>query len=119
MTFNFRMIFRFLGILTFLNGVLMLFCLPFAAYYKEPAGYLILSSLAAMSSGGFFLILNINKYKLRKEFTKKDGFLIVTLGWIFMSIFGSLPYFLSGAIPDFSNAFFETISGYTTTGASI
>jgi len=97
----------------------MLLCLPFAIFYREPTGYLLLSSMAAISTGGFLLVTNMNKYKIRKEFTKKDGFLIVTLGWIFMSIFGSLPYFLSGSIPDFTNAFFETISGYTTTGASI
>ena len=49
----------------------------------------------------------------------KEGFAIVTLGWFFFSIFGSLPFLISGYIPSFTNAFFETMSGFTTTGASI
>ncbi|MDZ7846067.1 MAG: potassium transporter TrkG [Owenweeksia sp.] len=57
--------------------------------------------------------------KSTKEVRKRDGFLIVALGWVSMSLFGSLPFILSGAIPGFTNAFFETISGFTTTGATI
>ena len=49
----------------------------------------------------------------------KEGFIIVALAWIIMSIFGSFPFIFSGAIPDFIDAFFETVSGFTTTGASI
>ncbi len=49
----------------------------------------------------------------------KEGFVIVAMGWIFMSIFGSLPFFISRYIPNFVDALFETISGFTTTGASI
>tara|TARA_R100001369_G_scaffold92667_2_gene139029 strand:- start:816 stop:2261 length:1446 start_codon:yes stop_codon:yes gene_type:complete len=55
----------------------------------------------------------------RKEIQKREGYLIVTLGWISMSLIGTLPYLITGAIPGFTNAFFETMSGYTTTGASI
>ena len=55
----------------------------------------------------------------RKEVKQKEGYIIVTFGWIIMSISGTLPYIFSGAVPDVTNAFFETISGYTTTGASI
>jgi trk system potassium uptake protein TrkH len=54
-----------------------------------------------------------------KELKKRDGYIVVTSGWLVMSVFGALPFILSGSIPDFTNAFFETISGYTTTGASI
>lgn len=55
----------------------------------------------------------------RKEVKRKEGYIIVTFGWLIMSISGVLPYIFSGTIPDITNAFFETISGYTTTGASI
>jgi trk system potassium uptake protein TrkH len=55
----------------------------------------------------------------RKEVKQKEGYIIVTFGWIALSISGMLPYLFSGAIPDVTNAFFETVSGYTTTGASI
>ncbi len=55
----------------------------------------------------------------KKEVKRKEGYLIVTFGWLVMSVSGMLPYLFSGAIPGVTNAFFETISGYTTTGASI
>ena len=54
-----------------------------------------------------------------KKLGKREGYIIVTFGWVFMSLSGTLPYIFSGAITSFTNAFFETISGYTTTGASI
>jgi trk system potassium uptake protein TrkH len=55
----------------------------------------------------------------KKEVNRREGYLIVTFGWISMAASGVLPYLFSGAIPDITNAFFETMSGYTTTGASI
>ena len=57
--------------------------------------------------------------KHKKEVQRKEGYIIVTFGWIVMSLSGMLPYLFSGAIPSVTNAFFETISGYTTTGATI
>jgi len=57
--------------------------------------------------------------KKERELNKRDGYLIVTFGWLAMSFTGAIPYVLSGAIPEFTDAFFETMSGYTTTGASI
>jgi trk system potassium uptake protein TrkH len=54
-----------------------------------------------------------------KQIQKREGYLIVSLGWVLMSLSGTLPYLLTAAIPDFTAAFFETMSGYTTTGASI
>lgn len=55
----------------------------------------------------------------RREIKKREGYIVVTFGWIFMALSGTLPYVISEAIPSFTNAFFETMSGYTTTGASI
>lgn len=69
-------------------------------------------------SAGFVIWLSTRKNK-NKELKKKDGYLIVTFGWLSMSFFGTLPFLLSGAIPNFTEAFFETISGFTTTGASV
>nr|HPG52190.1 potassium transporter TrkG [Spirochaetota bacterium] len=60
---------------------------------------------------------------LRKQradaLTTRDGFLMVTLSWVLVSVIGALPFFFSGCIPDYTDAFFETISGFSTTGASI
>lgn len=55
----------------------------------------------------------------QKEIKKRDGYLIVSLGWLFMTFSGMLPYIFTGAIPGVTNAFFETMSGYTTTGSTI
>ena len=54
-----------------------------------------------------------------KELHKRDGYIVVTIGWVVMALSGTMPYVFSGTIPSFTNAFFETMSGYTTTGASI
>ncbi len=54
-----------------------------------------------------------------KAMYSKEGFVTVALSWIIISIFGALPFYLSGAIPSYADAFFETVSGFTTTGASI
>lgn len=55
----------------------------------------------------------------KKEMNKREGYIVVTFGWIVMSLVGTLPYILTQSIPGFTNAFFETMSGFTTTGASI
>ena len=118
MRFNFKVIGDILGILLLINGGFMALCLPISFYYGEEDWTAILtSSLITIGAGALLKYLTRNKKS--KELKKKDGYLIVTAGWIFMSVFGALPYIFSGSIPDFSNAFFETISGYTTTGASI
>ena len=118
MRFNYKVIGDILGILLLINGGFMALCLPISFYYGEQDWTAILtSSLITIGAGALLKYLTRNKKS--KELKKKDGYLIVTAGWIFMSIFGALPYIISGSIPDFSNAFFETISGYTTTGASI
>lgn len=70
-----------------------------------------------------FIIAGTALFVFRKHrgrtLSARDGFLFVTLSWLCASLFGCLPYFISGAIPSFTNAFFETISGFSTTGASI
>lgn len=65
-----------------------------------------------------FLLMMITKAH-QKEIKKRDGYLIVTLGWFVMVVSGMLPYLFTGAIPGITNAFFESMSGYTTTGATI
>lgn len=117
MKFNFKLIANILGLLIMLNGGFMWICLPFSIYYREPVWHLLLAGAIAIVSGA--IIWFLTQKDKRKELKKRDGYLIVTLGWLSMSFFGTLPFILSGTIPDFTNAFFETISGFTTTGASI
>lgn len=118
MRFNYKVILNVLGLLLLLNGAFMMLCVPFSFYFKE--GDLI----PLLKSGGITMLVGYTAFALTrrnrsKELKKKDGYLIVTLGWLTMSLFGTLPYTLSGSIPDFTDAFFETISGFTTTGATI
>ena len=118
MKFNFKIILSLLGLLLSLNGVFMLLCLPFSIYYQEEWHYFMISSGITIGIG-FPLWLYFNSREGSKELKRKDGYLVVTLVWLVMSFSGSLPYYISGEIPSFTNAFFETMSGYTTTGSTI
>lgn len=77
---------------------------------------LLLSAAISANLGGIIWLLT---RKVKKELSKRDGYLIVTFGWLILGFTGSLPFIISGEIPSIPSAIFETISGYTTTGASI
>ena len=98
----------------------MLLCIPFSIIYDLDENLpfvFFLCSVITLSTGFFMRIFTKNdKYS---EIKKRDGYLIVVLGWLFMTFFGSLPYLISGSIPTITNAFFETMSGFTTTGSTI
>ncbi len=106
-----------MGLLLLFNGLFMLIAAIVSGIYKDGATLGI--SLASITSMfiGTFLMYSTRDHK--KEVKRKEGYIIVTFGWMVMSISGMLPYLFSGSIPDVTNAFFETMSGYTTTGASI
>ena len=118
MKFNYKVILNILGLLILLNGAFMMTCLPFSMYYDGDDMYPMLVAAIVTIFAGYVTFVATKQYK-SKELKKKDGYLIVTLGWITMSIFGTLPYLLSGTINNFTDAFFETMSGFTTTGASV
>ena len=105
-----------LGLLILIIGIAMLSCLPWSIIYKE--GVTISIGVAAMVTiiSGLFL-----KYffSTGESINVKEGFALVGLGWIIASVFGSLPFLFSGYLPNFADAFFETVSGFSTTGATI
>ena len=115
--FNLRLIGAILGLLLVISGLGMLLSLPFSLYYKEEWWPIVSAAAITIFTGGPMWII-LNRIAPR-ELKKRDGYLVVTLGWVVMSLFGTLPYLLSGSIPSFTDAFFETMSGFTTTGASI
>ena len=94
-----------------------LIAVPFSIYHQEDAVFGILNAGIITISIG--LVLYFFNKPTSTNIQKKEGYLIVTLGWLTLSITGMLPYLLTGAIPNFTNAFFETLSGYSTTGSSI
>ena len=115
--FNFKLIFSILGLLLTINGLLMLLTLPFSFYYGEEWRPTVYASAITIFAG-FPAWLILTKGTDR-ELKRRDGYLIVTLGWVIMSFFGSLPFIISGSIPSITDAFFEMMSGYTTSGATI
>lgn len=114
---NFKAIFRVLGFLLLVEGFAMLLALGITFIYNESDVKAFLISSGINLGTGLLVILLTDKAS--KDIGKREGFIIVSLVWIVFSFFGSLPYILSGSIPDLTNAFFETMSGFTTTGSSI
>ena len=95
----------------------MFLAVPFSIFNDEPEKWGILN--AGIITVFIGVILYFANKPTSTNIQKKEGYLIVTLGWLILSFTGMLPYLLSGAIPSVTNAFFETISGYSTTGSSI
>lgn len=113
---NKQMIRYILGQVLRIEGILMLLPCVVAVIYREKEGYVILG-VAALC---FFLGTAATIRKPESQvFYLKEGCVATALSWIVMSVFGCLPFYLSGAIPSFVDAMFETISGFTTTGSSI
>jgi len=97
-------------------GVAMLAPIPFSLYYHSGDHF----AFAGAAGGALllgFLLRRLTHFE--GELRHREAFVIVALTWIAFSCVGSLPYMITGAIPSFTNAFFETASGFTTTGASI
>ncbi len=112
---NYRMLWYLLSVLLLIEAALMLIPMAVALIYGESAlPFLItVGILAAISLPGV-----IQKPKNTKIYAR-EGFVCVALSWLLMSAFGALPFVLDGAIPNYVDAFFETCSGFSTTGASI
>jgi len=114
---NFKTILKILGSLLMIEGVFMLFAVPFSLYYGEDDLYPIITSASiTLLVGAITAFFTRNS---EKNIGKREGYIIVSLVWVVFSIFGSLPFLISNSIPSFTDAFFETMSGFTTTGASI
>ena len=113
---NYGMILHMLGWICYFEAVFMMLPVLVALIYRESAGYAYLGVMALCAVIGF--LATRRKVRNRKIYGR-DGLVIVALGWIVLSIFGALPFVISGDIPSFVDALFETISGFTTTGSSI
>jgi len=118
MKFNWKVLFNILGVLLMFNGGFMLLSLLVSFFYEQSSWKAILASAGVSFLTGILTWWATRKQE-NKELRSKDGYLVVTLGWVLMSFFGSLPYVFSGTIPSYPDAFFESISGFTTTGATI
>ena len=113
---NYRIVLHTLGWVLIIEAACMVLPLICALLYAEPAFLSFIICIAICLIAGVSLVCiksnNQNMYS-------REGFTIVALSWIFMSMFGALPFVFSGSVKSFIDAFFETVSGFTTTGASV
>ncbi|PKP11691.1 MAG: potassium transporter [Bacteroidetes bacterium HGW-Bacteroidetes-4] len=114
---NKQIIFRLLGFLLLMESVFLFVSLLMSLFYREFdwLGFALAFGATFLTGGSAVLFTQ----KADKAFGKREGYIIVSLVWVVFSLFGALPFIISGAIPNFTDAFFETMSGFTTTGASI
>ena len=114
---NRKMVFFTLGQLLLIEAALMVLPLIVALIYKEPTALHFLATIIATAVTGGVLMLTLRNHST--VIYARQGFARVSISWIALSLFGALPFFLSNEIPNYIDAFFETVSGFTTTGASI
>ncbi len=113
---NFAMIFYILGWILNFNAIFLVLPLVTAWIYQEQAWISFAASIVISLTAGLCII---HRKPRKKTLYAKEGFIIVAVTWIVLSIFWSFPYMMTGAIPSFVDAVFESASGLTTTGASI
>jgi len=114
---NYRFILYVLGLLLIIEGFFMLISGGVSLIYGEyDLIYHLVSAAISIVLGGTIAYLTND---VEKHINKREGYIIVSMVWIVFSLFGLLPFWLSGEIPSFTDAFFETMSGFTTTGSSI
>lgn len=114
---NWRVVARFMSLLLLVNGIFMLGASLGSLFYKEGVFISLVSSSFALILLGVIGISYFKRFEL--DSFRREGYIIVSLGWLLMTLSGTLPYITTGVLPSFTDAFFETMSGYTTVGASI
>ena len=114
---NLKLISKILGSLLFLEAGLMLMCLLMASYFKEDD--VMAFRISVIVTLLFGVVLKYAGGHADNALGRRDAYLVVTLSWTVFSLFGTLPFLISGYITGFTDAFFETMSGFTTTGATI
>ena len=116
-TFNTRMVFRTMGALLLIESVFMTMALGVSLWYNEAdSDIFLLSTVVTLLVGMIGLLIGRHAESRMGE---REGYVIVAMVWVVFSAFGLLPYYLSGQVPSFTDAWFESMSGFTTTGATI
>lgn len=114
---NYKFITRVVGLMCMFEVIVFILCLGIAVIYNEDIMPTLISSAAFALVGG--LLYALSRRYSAQHVGPREGMLTVTLTWLTLSLIGTLPFMLSGSITSFIDAFFETISGFTTTGATI
>ncbi|MGB0256000.1 MAG: TrkH family potassium uptake protein [Flavobacteriaceae bacterium] len=114
---NYKVILQLLGVLLAFNGGLMLLAVGMSWMTQDQATQQLLTAAFSVLLLGLFLLIAFRE--AQPQIQKREGYLVVSLGWMVMTLTGMLPYLMTDSVPSVSHAFFETMSGYTTTGATI
>jgi trk system potassium uptake protein TrkH len=113
-----KFILRIIGVLIFFFGLTMVFPLIVGLYYHEQGTIAMLKSMGITAISGLLLFFIFHKKKA-DVISQREGMAIVALGWTAVGLFGAVPFFLGDVYFTFTDAFFESVSGFTTTGASV
>ena len=114
---NFRITSKIIGSLLFIEAFFMALCAAIAFWYQEDDDLAFLLSML-LTSGCAFLLLFAGR-NAENTLSRRDAYLVVTASWVIFSFFGMFPFLFHGSITNVTDAFFETMSGFTTTGATI
>ena len=114
---NYGIISKIIGELLFIEAIMLMVCLGTSLFYGEDDMLSFLVSMLVTIIGG--LMFRYYGRNSDNRLSRRDAYLVVTATWIIFSFFGMLPYLIGGYIPRVADAYFETMSGFTTTGASI
>ena len=114
---NFRIISKIIGSLLFIEAFFMTWCVAMSAYFHEDDLMAFLLSMLVTFGSAFLFLLGGRKAE--NSLSRHDAFVVVTAVWVVFSFFGMLPFLVHGCITNITDAYFETMSGFTTTGASI
>ena len=109
-----------MGVLLLIESGIMLLCALLPIFYGENDLFgFVMAALVSACFGMTFMMIGKSTKNKESAMTRRDGYIVVAVSWVLFSIFGSLPYYVSGYIPSYADAYFETMSGFTTTGATI
>ena len=114
---NWHIIFKIIGSLLFIEAFFMAWCVGMSFYFKEDDTLAFLLSML-ITFGSAFLFLLLGR-KAKNTLSRHDAFVVVTAIWVIFSFFGMFPFLIHGCITNVTDAYFETMSGFSTTGASI
>ena len=114
---NRKLIYKILGSLLFIEAFFMLWCLAMALFFKESDEMAFLLS-TIVTFGSAFLMVFLGR-DAENTLSRRDAYFVVTLVWVIFSCFGTLPFLIHGSLNNVTDAFFETMSGFTTTGATV
>ena len=112
---NYKLVFHILGMILRVEAVLMLPAAVIGLATGQDGSAFLLSAGITLAVGQALVMLPGKNMKMQA----RDGFAAVALSWIVLSLFGALPYVFSGVLPNYADAVFETVSGFTTTGATV